>query len=209
MTISIGLIENHPVLRSALGVLLGSTGFTVVAEGAGATDAHVISTRHTPDIMLVDHIFPTLFDVAARAKVVVFAASAVIEQAVLALDAGASGYILKTSSSDDLVRGLKAVHAGDTYISHDFASKVVVALRNTAVRKLAADAIKLSVREQQIVRLLLSGRTNKEIARDLSLCEATVKHYMSALMQKLNARNRLEVVIAAQKMANGTQSLPT
>ena len=97
MTISIGLIENHPVMRSALGVLLGSTGFAVVAEGAGTTDAHVISTRHTPDIMLVDHIFPTLSDVVARAKVVVFAASAVIERAVLALDVGASGYILKTS----------------------------------------------------------------------------------------------------------------
>ena len=165
MTISIGLIENHPVLRSALGVLLGSTGFTVVAEGAGATDAHMISTRHTPDIMLVDHIFPTLFDVVARAKVVVFAASAVIEQAVLALDAGASGYILKTSSSDDLVHGLKAVHAGDTYISHDFASKVVVALRNTAVRKLAADAIKLSVREQQMSACCSAGAPTRRSPR--------------------------------------------
>ena len=77
---------------------------------------------------------------------------------------------------------------------------MIVALRNASVRKLAAQAIRLSVREDQIVRLLLKGRTNKEIAAVLSISEKTVKHYMTILMQKLHARNRLEVVIQAQKM---------
>ena len=60
--------------------------------------------------------------------------------------------------------------------------------------------MRLSVREQQIVQLLLRGRTNREIAENLAISEKTVKHYMTILMQKMNARNRLEVVIAAQKM---------
>ena len=73
-------------------------------------------------------------------------------------------------------------------------------MRNASLRKVAAQAIKLSIREEQIVRLLLRGRTNKEIAAGLGIGEKTVKHYMTILMQKLQARNRLEVVIAAQKL---------
>ena len=64
----------------------------------------------------------------------------------------------------------------------------------------AAEAVKFSMREDQIVRLLLRGKTNKEIAIALNISEKTVKNYMTVLMQKLNARNRLEVVIAAQSL---------
>ena len=89
---------------------------------------------------------------------------------------------------------------GETFITPSFATKVIVALRDASLRKLAARAIKLSIREDQIVKLLLRGRTNKEIANQLNISEKTVKHYMTLLMQKLNVRNRLEVIIAAQKL---------
>ena len=69
------------------------------------------------------------------------------------------------------------------------------------MRRVAAEAVRFSIREDQIVRLLLRGKTNKEIAVALKISEKTVKNYMTILMQKLNARNRLEVVIAAQAMA--------
>jgi DNA-binding CsgD family transcriptional regulator len=68
------------------------------------------------------------------------------------------------------------------------------------VRRVAAEAVRFSIREEQIVRLLLRGNTNKEIAASLKISEKTVKNYMTILMQKLNARNRLEVVIAAQAL---------
>jgi len=71
-------------------------------------------------------------------------------------------------------------------------------LRNASLRKVAAAAVRFSIREDQIVRLLLRGKTNKEIAIALNISEKTAKNYMTILMQKLNARNRLEVVIAAQ-----------
>ena len=91
---------------------------------------------------------------------------------------------------------------GETFISQSFASKVIMALRNESMRRIAAQAIKLSIREEQVVKLLLRGRTNKEIATGLGITEKTVKHYMTVLMQKLQVRNRLEVVIAAQKLAS-------
>jgi two-component system nitrate/nitrite response regulator NarL len=77
---------------------------------------------------------------------------------------------------------------------------VISALRNSSVRTPSDPSIKLSVREDQIVRLLLVGRTNKEIAERLKISEKTVKHYMTLLMQKLHARNRVEVVLAAQEL---------
>ena len=124
-----------------------------------------------------------------------------MDPAIRALDAGAAGYVLKGSSAQELIQAVEAVRHGETYITQRFASQVIAALRNTAVRRVAAEAVKFSIREDQIVRLLLRGKTNKEIAVALRISEKTVKNYMTILMQKLNARNRLEVVIAAQAMA--------
>ncbi len=73
-------------------------------------------------------------------------------------------------------------------------------MRDAGLRRAAAEAVRLSIRENQIVRLLLRGKTNREIAVTLTISERTVKHYMTALMQKLQVRNRTEVVLAAQKL---------
>ena len=207
--ISVAFVDDHPVLLSGLTELFASTaGFEVVAKGANAADAIQITSQKSPDILVMDLNMPgNAFDAIAQisskygsTKVVAFTASANVEHAVMALDAGASGYILKGSSIEELVQGLTAVHGGETYLTQGFATKVILALRNASVRKMAAQAIRFSVREGQIIRLLLLGRTNKQIAAVLSISEKTVKHYMTILMQKLHARNRLEVVIQAQKM---------
>lgn len=88
----------------------------------------------------------------------------------------------------------------EIYVTQAFASKVISALQNSALRKRALQSIRLNVREHQIIRLLLRGKTNREIAEKLSISEKTVKHYMSVLIQKLQVRNRTEVVLAAQKL---------
>lgn len=84
---------------------------------------------------------------------------------------------------------------GDTFISPHLATKIIAAMRLAAARKVAGNPIKLSVREVQIVDQLKLGRTNKEIARELGISEKTVKHYMTLLMEKVHARNRLEVAM--------------
>jgi DNA-binding NarL/FixJ family response regulator len=132
---------------------------------------------------------------------VAFTASTGIDSAIRALDVGATGYVLKGSDNIELIHAISSVRAGETYITPCFANRVIVGLRDASLRRRAAEAVILSIRERQIVHLLMSGKTNKEIARAIKISEKTVKGYMTALMQKLQVRNRVEVVIAAQKFS--------
>lgn len=209
--ISIAFVDDHPILLEGIvSVFSRSSELNIVAKGYTTEDALKIAETHSPDILVVDlsmpgDIFEAISKISGRqsnTKVIAFTAATGIDQAVRALDAGASGYVLKGSTADDLLNAVHAVRTGETFITQGFAGKVIAALRNASLRKAAVQAIKLSIREEQIVRLLMRGRTNREIAEQLHISEKTVKHYMTVLMQKLNVRNRLEVVIAAQKLGD-------
>jgi two-component system, NarL family, nitrate/nitrite response regulator NarL len=209
--ISIAFVDDHPILLEGIvSVFSRSNELNIVAKGYTTEDALKIAETHSPDILVVDLSMPgDIFEAISRisgrqtnTKVIAFTAATGIDQAVRALDAGASGYVLKGSTADALLNAVHAVRTGETFITQGFAGKVIAALRNASLRKAAAQAIKLSIREEQIVRLLMRGRTNREIAEQLHISEKTVKHYMTVLMQKLNVRNRLEVVIAAQKLGD-------
>ena len=207
--ISVALVDDHPLmLAGVVNLFETNSEFSVVAKGASADDALQISRQLRPDVMVLDLYMPgNVFEVISEigtnpggTKVVAFTAMTGSDYAVRALHAGAKGYVLKGSSADELVEGVRAAHSGETYITPAFAIKVIEALRIASLRKRAAGPIKLSIREEQIVSLLLRGRTNREIAIGLGIGEKTVKNYMTILMQKLHARNRLEVLIAAQKL---------
>lgn len=206
--ISIAFVDDHPVLLGGLAHIFSEIPrFEVIATGRCAADLDRISEQH-PDIILVDLNMPgdafsairRSHEISPPTRIVVFTASSGIDHAVRALEAGATGYVLKGSTDDELIKAIDTVLGGETFITPSFASKVISALRSTPARKPADPSVKLSVREDQIVRLLLMGRTNKEIAERLKISEKTVKHYMTLLMQKLHARNRVEVVLAAQEL---------
>lgn len=206
---SVALVDDHPLMIEAISSLLLRSGrFNVVATGICANDVVDICTRSMPQVIVVDLNMPgdiyTAMSAAICAspstKVIAFTAATGVDSTIRALDSGATGYVLKGSSSRELIDAITAAHSGETYITQHFASRVIAALRDTSLRRRAAEAVKLSIREQQIVRLLLHGKTNKEIALTIRISEKTVKHYMTLLMQKLHVRNRLEVVIAAQKL---------
>jgi DNA-binding NarL/FixJ family response regulator len=208
--ISIALVDDHPLMVEAVSSLLSRTqDFEIVATGTTSRDIFEICALHQPQIVIVDLSMPgdvyesitAAIKIAPRTKVITFTAATGVEPAIRALDAGASGYVLKGSSSQELIQAVTAVRNGETYITQSFASRVISALRDSSLRRKAAEAVKLSIREEQIVRLLLRGNTNKQIANVLKISEKTVKHYMTVLMQKLHARNRVEVVIAAQKLS--------
>lgn len=207
--ITIACVDDHPVLLEGLESILSETGkFKIVAKGNCSADVADIVRRAKPRVIIVDLNMPgdafgaiaEVREISPVTRVVAFTASAAIDHAVCALDAGATGYVLKGSTDEELMQAIDVVVAGETFITPSFASKVIAALRDVSARQASARKIKLSVREDQIVRLLLLGRTNKEIAAQLKISEKTVKHYMSLLMQKLQARNRVEVVLAAQEL---------
>lgn len=208
--VSIAVIDDHPLMIEAISDLLHRArgGFKVVGVGTTAPDIVELCERNKPQIAVVDLHLPggdvyaalaNAIKVSPSTRIVAFTAASGVDTAIRALDAGASGYVLKGSSTKELLHAITSALSGETYITQNFASRVIAGLRDASLRRKAAEAVMLSIREQQIIRLLMHGKTNKEIATAIKISEKTVKHYMTALMQKLQVRNRLEVVIAAQR----------
>jgi DNA-binding NarL/FixJ family response regulator len=208
--VSLGLVDDHPLMIEGIVSLLShGHDLEILSTGSSARDIIDISSRFHPDVIIVDlnmagDVYAAIaasIKVSPNTKIVAFTAATGVDSAIRALDAGANGYVLKGSYAQELIQAVEAVRHGETYITQNFASQVIAALRDASLRRVAAEAVRFSIREDQIVRLLLRGSTNKEIAISLKINEKTVRNYMTVLMQKLKARNRLEVVIAAQALA--------
>jgi DNA-binding NarL/FixJ family response regulator len=204
---TIGLADDHPILLEGLkGLFSDNPSYRVVATGSSANEAWQIVEAHQPDIVFMDLSMPgdvysvigQIVKSPVRTKVVVYTAFSSVDSALRALDAGATGFVLKSSPVDEIFKAVESVMREDLFITGQYASQVMSGLRNRAQREAFNRKVKLSVREKQIVEYLRQARTNREIAESMSVSEKTVKHYMTILMQKLNARNRLAVVIQSQ-----------
>lgn len=210
MSISVVVVDDHPLVVEAILSLLHRTcgDFNVAGIGANAGDVVELCKRNLPRIAIVDLHMPgdsyraitAALQASPSTRIIAFSEAPGAEPAVRALDAGASGYALKGSPAAELVRAISSVLAGDTYITPFVSNREIARLREASHKRKAAESVMLSIREKQIVRLLMSGKTNREIADAINIREKTVKHYMTALIQKLHVRNRLEVMIAAQKL---------
>lgn len=213
---SIAFVDDHPILLDGLiSIFSSDESYQVVASGACAADAISISNSLKPSILVIDLNMPDdTFSAMAmisrdtpETKMVAFTAAAGVGDAVKALERGARGYVLKGCSADELRIAIRTVLRGETFITQSLAVKVITSLRAPAPKP-AGVTIRLSVREDQIIKLLCQGKTNKAIASELDICEKTVKHYMTILMQKFHVSNRVEVLIAAQKLAVSNAELP-
>ena len=206
--IGIGFVDDHPVVLAGISsVFAADSRFTVLARGSSSDDAKSIAETLHPHILFMDLTMPgdvlrTITEISqgGRTKVIVFTAVSSIDGAMAALDAGASGFVLKGATCDELFEAVAAVLRGDVFIARQFASRMLIGLRDRQQKALTQPE-RLNVREQQIVDRLLQAETNREIAVSLAISEKTVKRYMTALMAKFNARNRVEVVIQAQRLA--------
>lgn len=207
-SIRIAVADDHPLLLAGVTALFANSGDHVVVGQAIDADSSLELVRSArPDVIVMDlsmpgDVFRTIGQIAATApatKVVVFTAYCSIESALKALDAGATGFVLKGSPSSELLEAIDTVMCGQMFVTRQYASQVMNGLRDRARRQALDEAIKLNVREKQIIGHLMQARTNREIATELHISEKTVKHYMTGLMLKLKARNRVEVVIAARR----------
>ena len=209
-SISVAIIDDHPLMLDAINSLLRRTeGFEIVGTGTTTLDVVEICKNARPDVVIFDPLLQgdacaaiaNAIKILPSTKILAFTGATAVDAAIRVLDAGASGYVLKRSNAAELLQAILSIQAGETYITQSFASRVIGGLRDASLRRKAAEAVVLNIREQQIVRLLMAGKTNKEIARAIGVSEKMVKHYMTGLMQKLQVRNRLEVVIAAQRFS--------
>ena len=202
---SVGIIDENPILLQALSTICSDKGLGISASGGSAADAIRLAADH--QVIILDPTMQGGMEVISEilsrnpsVKVIAYSSALGADYAVRAIEAGARGYILKRCTAAEFISAVNSVINGETYITPSFAATILMALRDDRLRKRAAQLVDFSIRENQIIRLLLRGRTNKEIARTLAISEKTVKCYMTTLMQKLNARNRTEAVLACQRI---------
>lgn len=209
MPVSVAFVDDDPILLEALVSLYsGKDDLEIVAKGASAVDALRIVEEILPHVLVLDLSIPgdamAVIERIGRnfqaTRIIVFTESSSVEAAIQVLNYGVAGYVLKRSSANELHEAIRVAHDGGTFITAGLATKVMMAMKNPDLDRHTPEQEHLSSREEQILTYLLRGSTNREIAACLDISVKTVKHYMTALMQKLGARNRVEVVLAAQRL---------
>jgi two-component system nitrate/nitrite response regulator NarL len=207
--IRVAIVDDHPIMRDGLVYTLDrEDDFEVVAQGATGEEAIHIAETVLPDLILLDINMPGDGLKAARAisskcpavRIVMLTAHDGEHHVVNALRGGASGYIVKGVSSEELIKTVRSVHNGEAYVTPALAARLL-GMRNkdAAPSRFPDRFVDLNVREEQILRFVSEGYSNKEIGETIGLTEKTVKHYMTNILQKLHVRNRVEAAVVARE----------
>jgi DNA-binding NarL/FixJ family response regulator len=196
------LADDHPVITDGLTLMLEDhEDVRVVARASTAAETLAAVTREHPDVLVLDLELPDRsgLDVLAELRalpsgprIVVFTAYGGSTRVSEALARGADAYVLKGTPSHELVRAIRTVASGSSYLSPSLSGDLVGALRENSRDRLTG-------REEQILRLMAAGLANKEIARDLQITERTVKFHVSEILARLGASNRAHAVSVARE----------
>ncbi|HEX9030058.1 MAG TPA: response regulator transcription factor [Anaerolineales bacterium] len=200
--IRILLVDDHDMVRRGLAVfLLAYDDLVLVGEAANGAEALDKCAALGPDVVLMDLMMPVMDGIAATRAIrtrypdtQVIALTSFSEEKLVenALQAGAIGYLFKNVSVDDLAAAIRAARAGQPTLAPE-ATRVLI---QKATRP-AAPGQDLTDREREVLKLLVEGRSNPEIAEQLSLSRSTVKTHVSHILEKLGASSRVEVVTLA------------
>ena len=207
--IRVVLADDHAVVRKGIREFLeGESDITVVAEAADGDEAIALVAEHAPDVAVLDIQMPGVSGIEAtrrikgehpNVRVLVLTAYDDDPYIFALLQAGASGYILKTADSAELVQAVRAVHRGESALDPAVAQKVIQQL--TLGRPLGAQTSveALTDREGEVLRLVAKGLTNKAIGQTLGISDRTVQGHLANIYGKLNVGSRTEAVTEALK----------
>lgn len=205
--IRVALVDDQPLLRGGVAMALGSQLDIEVSWQAGDGAEAVAANRENPaDLILMDVRMPVMDGIAAtqricadqpQTRVLVLTTFDLDEHALDALRAGASGFLLKDAPAEELIAAVRHVAAGESVLAPATTARLVGHFVNAVPRGDSRTLERLSERELEITRLIAQGLTNPEIADVLYLSEATVKTHVRAILRKLDARDRVQVVITA------------
>ncbi len=208
--IRVVLVDDHPLLREGVAATLAAEAdFEVVGQGDCADQAISLARDLLPDLILLDVSMKGCGIKAAEEiastcpiiKIIMLTVSEDEEDVLAALRVGARGYVLKGVSGPELVRIVRAVYTGEAYVTPTLAASLLGEWHPQAAEQTTkADPLsELTPRERQILELVSTGKSNKEVANELFLSEKTIKHYMTNILQKLQVRNRVEAAIIARQ----------
>lgn len=202
-TITLIVVDDHPVVRDGLrGMFESAPGFRVLGEAADGVAGVELALRLAPDVVLMDLRMPGGGGVAAiaelarrgaRSRVLVLTTYDTDSDTLPAIEAGATGYLLKDAPRDELFTAVRAAAEGRTVLSPAVASRLVSRVRAPA----SPGGEQLSVRERDVLELVAKGTSNKEIAAELFISEATVKTHLTHIFAKLGAKDRAAAVATA------------
>lgn len=205
-SIRVLVAEDHTVVRAGLIALITSEdGLEVVGQAGDGLEAVERVRECQPDVILMDLSMPKLDGIGAitairqeqpRARVLVLTSFVEDEKVFAALKAGALGYLLKESSPDDLLRGIRAIHRGESWLHPAIALKLV---RELSEPQVAALEEPLTERELDVLRLVAEGLSNKVIADRLDISERTARTHVSNILEKLHLANRTQATLYALK----------
>jgi DNA-binding NarL/FixJ family response regulator len=202
------LVDDHDLFRSGLVNLLSEHGLHVVGEAENGDVALRLVRELAPDVVIMDLNMPgpsgvdvirQMTSIAPLTRVVVLTISADDSDVINAVMGGACGYLLKDSSVDQLIAGIRSAAAGESLISPQIAAKMLQILRAQRSSVDAAETIRaeLSEREIEVLKLIASGNDNAEIARALFISPKTVKNHISNILMKLQMENRIQAAVYA------------
>ena len=203
-SIRVLVVDDHPLFRQGVVSSLGvEPGLTVVGEANSGEEALNLARELLPDIVLLDISMPGWSGLVTAEKIsTACPASAIViltvsedkDKLLAAFKAGARAYVLKGVSAQELAKVIRSAAAGDVYVSPSLAAEMLVSLTHDH----APDSLQeLTAREREILQLIGTGLTNREIGTRLFLSEKTIKHYVTNILQKLQVRSRVEAALLA------------
>jgi DNA-binding NarL/FixJ family response regulator len=202
------LVDDHDLFRTGLRNLLEEQGVDVVGEAANGADAIRAVRELAPDVVVMDLNMPGMTGVEATrqvssiaplTRVVVLTISDQDADVMDAILAGACGYLLKDSSIQELMRGIRSAAIGESLISPTIAGKVLQRVRASTPSSIDAATIRseLSDREIEVLKLIANGKDNALIAAELHISPKTVKNHISNILMKLQIENRIQAAVYA------------
>jgi DNA-binding NarL/FixJ family response regulator len=202
------IVDDHDLFRTGLRNLLEEQGVVLVGEAATGADAVKLVRERNPDVVVMDLNMPGMGGVEATrhisaiaplTHVVMLTISDEDNDVMDAILAGACGYLLKDSSIQDLMAGIRAASRGESLISPHIAAKVLQRVRATSTQPEIASTIRaeLSDREVEVLKLIANGKDNAVIAAELHISPKTVKNHISNILMKLQIDNRIQAAVYA------------
>lgn len=194
-SISLLIVDDHFVVRSGLSASLQlEPGFRVAGDVADGSEALGAYQRTRPDVVLMDLQLPGMDGVAATkaltdfdpdARVLIYSTFERNDELLAAFTAGARGYVSKSASREDLIQAVRAVARGVFHVPAALARQLNALRAGTGI----------TAREREVLALITIGSANKEIAAKLGIAEDTVKHHVSSILEKLNAKDRAQAAV--------------
>jgi two-component system, NarL family, response regulator DegU len=203
------LADDHRMLREGLRRSMTEEGFDVVGEAQDGVEAVEMAERVVPDVILMDVSMPNCNGVEAcrqvkqrisGTRVVMLTMHADKEVLTDAIRAGASGYLVKDCSTDEIAEAVRMAAQGDTVLSPQLAKSMLDEVRRLDEKARAEDERVVTKREEEVLQLIADGCSTPEVAERLYISQKTVKNHLASIYQKLDARDRTQAVLQAVRM---------